>query len=116
MPAYFLHGSLDRNFYRNGPISRGRLSQILFVLLVLECSLVVNGQSHIVDSTLLVEGSVNNVPAAFVLDTGAERSVLDKHFAIRIGLNSASVQPLQHPFQDESGGSVWCVICASSRW
>ena len=107
MPASFLHVSLDLNFYRNQPISRKRLSPILFVLLFLECSLIVNGQSHIVGSTLLVEGSVNNVPAVFLLDTGAEHSALDKHFAMQIGLNSASVQTLQHPFQDELGGSVW---------
>ena len=107
MPAYFLRVSLDRNFYRNQPISKAHLSPILFVLLFLECSLVMNGQSHIVDSTLLVEGSVNNVPAVFLLDTGAEHSAMDKHFATQIGLNSASVQTLQHPFQDELSGSVW---------
>jgi Aspartyl protease len=92
---------------RRPRISRGRLSPILVVLLFVECSLVVNGQSHIVDSTLLVEGSVNNVPAVFLLDTGAEHSALDKHFATQIGLNSVSVQTLQHPFQDELSGSVW---------
>jgi Aspartyl protease/PDZ domain len=88
-------------------ISRGLLSPILFVLLFLECSSVVNGQSHIVDSTLLVEGSVNTVPAVFLLDTGAEHSALDKHFVTQIGLNSASVQTVQHPFRDELSGSVW---------
>ena len=105
--VYFLRVSLDRNVYRNRPIFSGRLSPILFALLFLECSLVVNGQSHIVDSTLLVEGAVNNVPAVFLLDTGAERSALDKHFATQIGLNSASVQTLQHPFQNELSGSVF---------
>ena len=107
MSVYFLRVSLDRNVYRNQPIFSGRLSPILFALLFLECSLVANGQSHIVDSTLLVEGAVNNVPAVFLLDTGAERSALDKHFATQIGLNSASVQTLQHPFQNELSGSVF---------
>jgi hypothetical protein len=105
--VYFLRVILDRDSYRNRPIPRGCLSPILFVLLFLGCSLVVNGQSHIVDSTLLVEGSVNNVPAVFLLDTGAEHSALDKHFAMQIGLSSASAQTLQHPFQDELSGSVW---------
>jgi hypothetical protein len=41
----------------------------------LECSLVVNGKSHIVVSTLLIEGTVNNVPAIILLDTGSREDI-----------------------------------------
>ena len=75
VPVYFFHARLDRNFYRDQPISIRRLSAILFVLLFLECSLVVNGKSHIVVSTLLIEGTVNNVPAIILLDTGSREDI-----------------------------------------
>jgi hypothetical protein len=66
---------LDRNFYRDQPISIRRLRAILFVLFFLECSLVVNRKSHVVDSTLLIEGTVNNVPAIILLDTGSREDI-----------------------------------------
>jgi hypothetical protein len=39
-----------------------------------------DGQFHNVDGTFLVDARINGTPAVLLLDTGAERSLLDRKF------------------------------------
>jgi predicted aspartyl protease len=54
-------------------------------------------QSHNVDDTFLVEARINGESAILLIDTGAERSSLDREFAQRLGLRPVEVINIQRP-------------------
>jgi predicted aspartyl protease len=56
-----------------------------------------DAQSHNVDGTFLVEARINGNSAVLLIDTGAERSLLDREFAKRLGLRPVEVVNIQRP-------------------
>jgi len=56
-----------------------------------------DAQSHNVDGTFLVEARINGDSAVLLIDTGAERSLLDREFAQRLGLRPVEVVNIQRP-------------------
>ena len=49
---------------------------------------------------------MNGFPAVLVLDTGAERSILDREFAQRLGLRPAAYADLQRPYSSENAAVI----------
>src|ERR1700743_3120706 len=70
------------------PVSRGVWLFIAFVILGGSLSKPAVAQSHNVDGSFLVEARINGDSAVLLIDTGAERSSLDREFAQRLGLPS----------------------------
>jgi len=66
-----------------------------------------DAQSHNVDGAFLVEARINGTLAVLVVDTGAERSVLDREFAQRLGLRPVEVASIQRP---DSAGQTEVVL------
>src|ERR1700751_3452703 len=58
-------------------------------------------QSHNIDGTFVVDARVNGSPAVFMLDTGAEHSLLDREFAQRLDLHPIAYADLQTPYSSE---------------
>jgi predicted aspartyl protease len=62
----------------------------------------IHAQTQVSDVALSVAVRVNGIPARFLLDTGADRSVLDKEFAQRLGLHSGQIMDVQRAFLTET--------------
>jgi predicted aspartyl protease len=75
----------------------------LITLVILSGSLIkpAVAQSHNVDGTFLVEARINGDLATLLIDTGAERSSLDRKFAQRIGLRPVEVVNIQRPDSED---------------
>jgi hypothetical protein len=72
----------------------------LFVALVILSGSLIKpavAQSHNVDGTFLVDARINGDSAVLLIDTGAERSSLDREFAQRLGLRPVEVVNIQRP-------------------
>src|ERR1700722_8729604 len=65
-----------------------------------------NAQSRNVDGTLLVEVLIDRAPAVLLLDTGAERSLLDREFAQRLGLRPVGLTNIQRPYSSDQSELV----------
>src|ERR1700733_8546229 len=75
----------------------------LFVALVILSGSLIKpavAQSHNVDGTFLVEARINGDSAVLLIDTGAERSSLDREFAQRLGLRPVEAINVQRPDSD----------------
>jgi predicted aspartyl protease len=85
----------------SSPVSRGLW---LFVALaILSGSLIKHAvaQSHNVDGTFLIEARINGNSAVLMIDTGAERSSLDREFAQRLGLRPVEIINVQRPDSED---------------
>ncbi|HWO34523.1 MAG TPA: aspartyl protease family protein [Candidatus Acidoferrum sp.] len=60
-----------------------------------------DAQSHNVDGSFLVDARVDGSPAVLMLDTGAERSLLDRQFAKLLGLHPIADADVQKPYSSE---------------
>ncbi|WP_433966504.1 aspartyl protease family protein [Tunturiibacter gelidiferens] len=65
-----------------------------------------NAQSRNVDGALLVEVQIDRAPAVLLLDTGAERSLLDREFAQRLGLRPVGFANIQKPYSSDQSELV----------
>jgi predicted aspartyl protease len=65
-----------------------------------------SAQSRNVDGTFLVDARVDGSPAVLVLDTGAERTLLDREFAQRLDLRPVAYADLQTPYSSENAEVV----------
>ena len=85
---------------------------LLVALVVLSEALIQPGdaQSHDVDGTFLVEARINSTRAVLLIDTGAERSLLDREFAQRLGLRPVEIANIQRP---DSVGQTELVLVTS---
>jgi predicted aspartyl protease len=84
--------------------SRVLRSIVLFIPLTVLGGVVLkaaDAQSHNVDGSFLVDARVDGSPAVLMLDTGAERSLLDRQFAKRLGLHPIADADLQKPYSSE---------------
>jgi hypothetical protein len=64
-------------------------------------SVSASAQIHSSHRLLAIPVNVNNIPATFLIDTGAERSIIDSAFARRLGLRPSRVISLQRNFSSE---------------
>ncbi len=76
---------------------------LVIALIILSGTLIksAHAQSRNVDGTFLVEVRIDRAPAVFVLDTGAERSLLDREFAQRLGLRPVGLANIQKPYSSD---------------
>jgi predicted aspartyl protease len=76
---------------------------LVIALIILSGTLIksAHAQSHNVDGTLLVEVRIDGAPAVLLLDTGAERSLLDREFAQRLGLRPVGLANIQKPYSSD---------------
>ena len=89
------------------------LSKWQMMFFVALCGLHVQAalaKSQNIDGTFLVDVEVNGVPAVFMLDTGAERTVLDWKFAQQCGLRAVGAVDIQRPY---SSGEADVVLVTS---
>jgi hypothetical protein len=88
-------------------VSRG--VWLIVVLFFLSGGLIkpADGQSRNVVGKFLAEARINGSSAVLLIDTGAERSLLDRDFALRLGLSPAEVVNIQRP---DSAGQTEVVI------
>ena len=73
----------------------------VMLTLICSCRYVCGQESRLVNGVFVVNVSLNGTRLAFLLDSGAERSAIDKDTASRIGLSSVRSGLLLKPFGSE---------------
>src|ERR1700722_8183571 len=81
---------------------------LVIALIILSGTLIKssNAQSRNVDGALLVEVRIDRAPAVLLLDTGAERSLLDRESAQRLGLRPVGFANIQKPYSSDQSELV----------
>jgi hypothetical protein len=84
--------------------SRVLKGMLLVIALIILSGILIksaNAQSRNVDGTFLIEVRIDKGPAVLLLDTGAERSLLDREFAQRLGLRPVGLENIQKPYSSD---------------
>jgi hypothetical protein len=75
-------------------------------LLSLLASVAAYSQSRLDRRLVTVPVEINNIPATFLVDTGAERTVVDSAFARQLGLKPSEVVLLEGDYSTNKGKAV----------
>jgi predicted aspartyl protease len=76
------------------------------LLLSLLASVAAYSQSRLDRRVVTVPVEINNIPATFLVDTGAERTVVDSAFARQLGLKLSEAVLLQGDYSTNEGNAV----------
>ena len=65
-----------------------------------------HGQSHLARRLLTIPAEINNIPGAFLIDTGADCTIIDSAFAQRLGLKPSGTVSIQRNYSTEESVMV----------
>jgi hypothetical protein len=78
---------------------------VAFLLWLLGC-VEAHGQNHLARRVLTIPVEVNNVAGAFLIDTGADGTIIDAAFARRLGLKPSGTASIQRSYSTEESTVV----------
>ena len=107
MPQFVLHFDARSNALNRSGVRTCRLLRILLCLCTFayESAIAAARNSHST-SQIVVVALINGVKANFVVDKGADRSMWDEQFALRLGLHPAATIEVDRPYGIEVDGVV----------
>ena len=76
-----------------------------FLLPLLAC-VEAHGESHLAHRIMTIPVEINNIAGTFLIDTGAESTIIDSAFAQRLGLKPLGTVSLERDYSTEE----------ASRW
>jgi predicted aspartyl protease len=83
---------------------RGRVASVF--LLSLLGSFKAHGESHLARRLLTIPVEVNDIAGTFLIDTGADHTVIGSAFAQRLGLKPSGSASLERPYSTEESVTV----------
>jgi hypothetical protein len=85
---------------------KGMAKSTFAFLLSLLASVAAYSQSRLDRRLVTIPVEINNTPATFLVDTGAERTVVDSAFAGQLGLKLSEAVLLQGDYSTNEGNAV----------